>query len=84
MEGTEDSWCHAILGLLGLQSEVLWCLLNKSLHASRDRELSPSLCGLLHPGRLGVLGHSSSLTLAPPAAPAGRCGAGQGLKRLPG
>lgn len=61
-----------ILGLSRLLPEVPGCMLNMSLHASRDRELSPSQCGLLHPGHLGVLGSSSSLTLALPSAPAGR------------
>lgn len=64
--------CHRILGLIYLLLEVPWCMLNMSLHASRDRELSPSQGGLLHPGVLGsVRKFSFMVILALSSAPAG-------------
>lgn len=47
-------------------------MFNMSLHASRDRELSPSQGGLLHPGALGSFGKFFLLAiLAGTSAPAG-------------
>lgn len=60
-------------------------MLNMSLHASRDRELSPSQGGLLHPGVLGSVRKFSfmvilALSSAPAGSPAPLGRAGQGLK----
>lgn len=65
-------------------------MLNMSLHASRDRELSPSQGGLLHPGVLGSVRKFSFMVIlalssvpAGSPAPLGRAGP-EGQLRSPG